>query len=325
MRQTERGSGKSTALSWFFVLLLAVAIYAIIRGIASYWANSATAEPDRLPEWLLWIYGVDDWGMRLPWRQPVMIAVILIGLLSIGTALLIARKWSHHGQEAETRALVIGSCTLFLPTLFGSLPALFGLVAMMVTPFISAGLVPVAAQFLPPDMADWVCKGTLGSWNGYEELHSSLTDVAQPIVAFGLAISVVGFIQVFRAYKEKRLQTQGLYATVRHPQHLGIALWSFGLALAVSSTAGYMMCFTVIYFYGLLALREERLLSERFGTVYDSYRTSTPFVIPFINIGLPLPGSGAPRVAALVAYYAGGMALLCTIMEAIGVTVFNFV
>lgn len=325
MQQTEKGSRGSTALSWLVVLVLAMAIYAIIRGIASYWANWATAEPDRLPEWILRIYGVDEWGMWLPWRQPVMIAVILIVLLSIGIGLLIARKWSHHGQEAETRALVIGSSALFLPTLFGSLPALFGLVAMMVTPFITAGLVPVAAQFLPQDMANWVCKGTLGSWDGYEELHRSLTAIAQPIVALGLAISVVGFIQVFRAYKEKRLQTQGLYATVRHPQHLGIALWSFGLALAVSSTAGYMMCFTVIYFYGLLALREERLLSERFGTVYDSYRSSTPFVIPFVNIGLPLPASGAPRTAALIAYYAGGMALVCKIMGAIGVTILNFV
>ena len=318
---TENTSRKSTAKSWLAVLVLGLVIFGIIRGLAWLWGGK---ERYYLPYWLLRIYGVDPWGGSQPWRLPVMIAVVLVILLSAVIGLTIARKRSHQPQDAERRVLVIGSWALYLPTVFGSLPAVFGVIAMMGTPFIAAGLVPVVTLFLPQAGADWVCRGIVGSWDGYEELHRSLTAIAQPVVALSLALTIVGFVQVFRAYKEKRLQTHGLYATIRHPQHLGIAIWTFGLALAVSTTAGYLMWFTVTYFYVLLALREERLLSQRFGSVYDDYRTNTPFVIPFLNIGLPLPRSGARRTAALIAFYVVGMAVLCHIMQVIGVEIVYF-
>ena len=68
------------------------------------------------------------------------------------------------------------------------------------------------------------------------------------------------------------------------------------------------------YFSVLVALREERILSQRFGSIYDSYRRSTPFIIPFVNIGLPRPQTGAWKAAALIAYYGAGMAGLCLVM-----------
>ena len=144
------------------------------------------------------------------------------------------------------------------------------------------------------------------------------------LVAFGLAITIVGFIQVFRAYKEKRLQTQGLYGTVRHPQHFAIGLWGFGLALAANVTAAYMTWFTVLYLYVVLALWEEGHLARQFGSTYEDYRQKTPFMIPFVKIGLPLPRPGVRRVVALAAYYVAGMAVLCLIMQVIGVTTVEF-
>lgn len=319
MTHIQKKGGRSTAKSWLAVLTLGLAIFAIIRGIAWLWGGE---EHGDLPDWLLEIYGF-NWGeLQEPWRQTVLIAVALVILFLILLALTIGRKRSRHPREADTRVLVIGSWALYLPAIIGSLPAVFGLVSLMVTPFIAAGLMPIAALLLPHGMADWVYKGIVGSWEGYEELHRSV--IAQPLVAVGLALTIIGFIQVFRAHREKRLQTQGLYATVRHPQHLGIALWTFGLAFAVSSTAEYMMCFTVIYFHVLLALREERLLAQQFGSPYVEYRSTTPFMIPFVNFGLPLPKSGVPRMAALVAYYVVGMSVLCLIMQAIGVLIAEF-
>jgi protein-S-isoprenylcysteine O-methyltransferase Ste14 len=304
------------------VLALGLIIFGIIRGLA--WLCGGR-ELDELPYWLLNMYGVDRWGGWQPWRRPVMIAVVLVVLFLVLLALIIGRRRSRHSQEAETRVLFIGSWALYLPSVVGSLPAVFGVVAMMGTPFIAAGLVPVVTLFLPQDMANWVFRGIVGSWDGYEELHHSLTAIAQPIVAVGLALTIVGFVQVFRTYKEKRPQTHGLYTIVRHPQHLGIAIWTFGTALAANTTAGYMMWFTVTYFYVLLALREERLLSQQFGSVYDNYRRNTPFMIPFINIGLPMPRPGAWRTAALIAFYVVGMVVLCKIMGVIGVTIVWFV
>jgi protein-S-isoprenylcysteine O-methyltransferase Ste14 len=167
-------------------------------------------------------------------------------------------------------------------------------------------------------MGDWIAKGVVSPSRDYDGWWGqSRFMVAQSLVALGLAITIVGFIQVFRAYKEKHLQTQGLYATVRHPQHLGIAFWTFGLAFAVNGTAAYMTWFTVLYLYVVLALWEESNLRQQFGSAYDSYGKATPFMIPFVNVGLPLPKSGGQRLAALAGYYVAGMAVLCLVMQAI--------
>ena len=68
-------------------------------------------------------------------------------------------------------------------------------------------------------------------------------------------------------------------------------------------------------------LPEEKRLSQQFGSIYDEYRRSTPFMIPFVNTGLPVPESRWRRIAALTGYYVAGMAILCLIMLAIGVEI----
>jgi protein-S-isoprenylcysteine O-methyltransferase Ste14 len=314
MNQTNDADRRSTAKSWLAVLMLSLVIFGVIRGITSLWGGK---ERYALPYWMVHIYGVDEYGDGLPWRRPAMIAAVLAIVFSILLALLIVRKWSRNRRKAERRVLITGAWALYFPTVLGSLPAIFGIIAMMGTPFLVAGLLPVVSLFLPEDIANWVYRGTVGGWDDYD-IQRCLS-IAQPIVALGLALTIIGLIQVFRACREKRLQNQGLYATVRHPQHLGIALWTFGLALAVNTVAGYMMWFTVTYVYVLLALREERLLAERFGGAYDSYRKATTFMIPFVTLSLALPESGGRRTAAFIAYYVAGMALLCLIMYAVGV------
>ena len=144
---------------------------------------------------------------------------------------------------------------------------------------------------------------------------------AHALIAIGLAITIVGFVQILRAIREKRLVTQGLYATVRHPQHLGIALWTLGMALAVARTIGFMAWFTVVYFYLLLAIREERQLARQFGEEYQSYRKGTPFMIPFIQTSLPLPEEGWRRIGVLIALYLLGLTILCLILSAVGVEI----
>lgn len=311
----------STAKSWLAVLALGLAIFGVIRGIV--WGLGGEVPGDSLPAWLLRMYGfAGQWPET--WRQSALIGAVLVILLLVLIALIIGRKRSGHPGKSHTRVLLIGSWALYLPAILGSLPAVFGLVSAMVTPLIAAGLMPVVARLLPFDAVRWAYAGVVGGSGAYEHFPKFLT--AQLLVAGGLALTIVGFIQVFRAHRENRLQTQGLYATLRHPQHLGIALWTFGLALAASSTAGYIMWFTANYLYVLLALREERLLALQFGSPYEGYRCATPFMIPFVKGGLPLPTSGgARRTAALIAYYVVGMAVLCLVMQAIGVEIAEFV
>jgi hypothetical protein len=307
MKQAGDAEKRSAAVSWLVVLGLSLVIFATLRGIA--WLCGGV-DP----------YIFHEWTGQSVWT---VLAALLVLLLLVLLGAIIVRNRRHNPRRLERRALTLGSWVIYLPAFIGGLPAVVGLVASMVTPFLGGGLIAIAALLLeeagvlPHDVGDWIARGIVHD-TGYEESQTRFM-LAQILVAAGLAIAIVGFIQVFRAYREKRLQTQGLYATVRHPQHLGIGLWTFGLAFAVSGTAGYITWFTVLYFYVLLALREERRLAQPFGSVYEDYRGATPFMIPFVNIGLPLPRSGVLRIAALITYYAAGMAVLCLILQSIGV------
>ena len=322
MRQADNRDRKSTTKSWLAVLMLSLVILGLIRGAAWLWA------PDDLNGITMgrniwnWYSGWLEWAGVGSWHQfAPLIATIVALLLIVSIAAIMMRRRSLDPRSVERRAVALGSWSLYLPALIGGLPAVVGLVEGMVTPFFGGGLVSVVAVLLRPfDLThaagDWIARGWVGG-EGYEEFPRHL--IAQPLIAVGLAITIVGLIQVFRAYRDKRLQTQGLYATIRHPQHLGIAIWTFGLAFAVNGTAAYMSWFTVLYLYVVLALWEESHLARQFGSAYDGYRRPTPFIIPFVNIGLPLPKANVPRVAALVAYYVVGMTILCLLMQKIGV------
>lgn len=314
-QQTSRR--KSAILSWLAVLVLAAGIYGIIRGAVWLLVGEDT---ERLPAiwntWAMhWSYGFwDDW-----------LSLLLIVVLAAITLFATARGLGHDTPQGERRALVLGSSVFYLPAALGALPAVIGLVSAMFTPFLGGGLASWVGIVLrgygrTRDIGDWIARGVVSPSIDYDGWWSeSRFMVAQLILALGLAITIVGLIQVFRAYRHRHLQNEGLYATIRHPQHLGIALWTFGLAFAVNGTAAYMTWFTVLYLYVVLALWEESHLARQFGGAYDDYRRSTPFMIPFIKIGLPLPKANVPRGAALIAYYAAGIAALCIIMQTIGV------
>jgi protein-S-isoprenylcysteine O-methyltransferase Ste14 len=319
VRPTDNPSRKSTILSWLAVLVLGLVLFGIIRGLVWLWGGEDT---DALPA--IWEYWAERWYYG-SWTAYDWLSVVLILVLAAVTLFAIVRQLGHNTPQAERRAIVVGSSVLYLPSALGTLPAVIGIVHAMFTPFLGGGLVSIVAPVLQGvglthDMGDWIAKGVVSPSLDYDGWWSqSRFMVAQSLVAVGLAISIVGFIQVFSAYKHRHLQTQGLYSTLRHPQHVGIALWTFGLAFAVNGTAAYMTWFTVLYFYVVLAVWEESHMARQFGSAYDSYRRATPFAIPFVNIGLPLPKANVARVAGLIAYYVVGMTILCLIMQAIGV------
>jgi protein-S-isoprenylcysteine O-methyltransferase Ste14 len=311
MKQSDNSARVSTAKSWIAVLALSLAIFGIIYGVSALLG-------ERMGRWF---YRWEDWnGTSL-----VLISVLILAL-TILLAAVLARGFRR--QRIERKALILGSRVLYLPAFVSSLFAIGGLSYLMFSAFVGGGLLSTLAWLLirnnataEPDWRHWIAVGVVGR-GAVDRADNGAWQVAPLlVVAIGLAITIFGFIQVFRARREKRLQTDGLYATVRHPQHLGIAIWTFGLALAASTTAGYMTWFTVLYSYILLAFWEEKRLSQQFGSTYDDYHRSTPFMIPLVSVGLPLPESRWLRVAALAGYYVAGLAMLCLIMQLIGVEI----
>ena len=97
----------------------------------------------------------------------------------------------------------------------------------------------------------------------------------------GIGLFIQGWRQVYRARKEDRLVTDGLYAYVRHPQYTGLFVALFGEGIVHWPTLFSVGLFPVIVLvYTWLAYREEEQMIARFGDVYRTYRRQVPMFIP---------------------------------------------
>lgn len=101
------------------------------------------------------------------------------------------------------------------------------------------------------------------------------------IAFIGIGLFIQGWRQVYRACKEDRLVTDGLYAYVRHPQYTGLFVALFGEGVVHWPTLFSVGLFPVIVLvYTWLAYREEEQLIARFGDVYRTYRRQVPMFMP---------------------------------------------
>lgn len=85
---------------------------------------------------------------------------------------------------------------------------------------------------------------------------------------------------LYRAQKEGRLATTGLYAKVRHPQYGGFVLVMFGFLLQWPTLLTLLMFPVLVVMYWRLALAEERATIAEFGEAYRAYMRSTPAFVP---------------------------------------------
>jgi protein-S-isoprenylcysteine O-methyltransferase Ste14 len=132
------------------------------------------------------------------------------------------------------------------------------------------------------------------------------------VIGVGAVILLIGLAQVARSVaRGSRLVTSGLYRYVRHPQHLGIAILSFGLLMlnGYGIRVGDLYAWTLVAFiYVLLAESEEADLEEEFREAYLRYKMSVPYMLPLLpsthgRIPKILPSRGLKRKLALTTAY----------------------
>ncbi|MDH5201377.1 MAG: hypothetical protein OEW93_10845, partial [Candidatus Bathyarchaeota archaeon] len=128
--------------------------------------------------------------------------------------------------------------------------------------------------------------------------------LAPLVIGVGSVILLVGLAQMVRAAaRGSGLVTSGLYRYLRHPQHLGIAILSFGLLMlnGYGIRVGDLYAWTlVVFIYVLLADSEEVDLEEEFGEAYLRYKRSVPYMLPLLpsaqgRIPKALPSRGLKR------------------------------
>lgn len=97
----------------------------------------------------------------------------------------------------------------------------------------------------------------------------------------GIGIFIQGWRELYRAHKENRLVTNGLYALVRHPQYTGLFIALFGEGIVHWPTVFSVSLFPLIVLaYALLARKEERQMLAQFGEAYRDYQQRVPMFLP---------------------------------------------
>jgi protein-S-isoprenylcysteine O-methyltransferase Ste14 len=103
------------------------------------------------------------------------------------------------------------------------------------------------------------------------------------VALLGLAVRswAAGFL-----VKNQSLATSGPYRYTRNPLYLGSALTGVGLAIAGGSVV-MILAFAGLFLlvYGPVIRREEQLLRQRFGAVYEGYAASVPLLLPWGRAG----------------------------------------
>jgi len=120
---------------------------------------------------------------------------------------------------------------------------------------------------------------------GVGELGMMISMVLGYLLLFvGIGLFAQGWRELYRARKEKRLVTDGLYAFVRHPQYTGLFIGLFGEGVVHWPTIFSVALFPIIVLvYWLLARSEEKRVLAEFGEEYRDYQRRVPMFIPRVS------------------------------------------
>lgn len=101
------------------------------------------------------------------------------------------------------------------------------------------------------------------------------------LLFIGIGIFIQGWRELYRAHRDNRLATDGLYGLVRHPQYTGLFIGLFGEGVVHWPTLFSVGLFPVIVLaYVLLARREENKMLQQFGEEYRAYQRRVPGFLP---------------------------------------------
>lgn len=80
--------------------------------------------------------------------------------------------------------------------------------------------------------------------------------------------------------EEPQVITTGVFSIVRHPIYLGLILLYLGFILLSLSLLSVLVWILIIVFYYMISRYEEKLLTQRFGSVYEEYKKKVPMLFP---------------------------------------------
>jgi protein-S-isoprenylcysteine O-methyltransferase Ste14 len=114
--------------------------------------------------------------------------------------------------------------------------------------------------------------------------HFGPFHIASSVFIFGgFWLLAAAWNVLYRAQRERRLATTGIYARMRHPQYVAFVLILFGFLLQWPTILTVAMFPVLVFMYGYLAKREENDMIAQFGKEYRDYASRTPRFMPKVG------------------------------------------
>jgi protein-S-isoprenylcysteine O-methyltransferase Ste14 len=159
-------------------------------------------------------------------------------------------------------------------------------------------------------------------------LINTLLYISWPLMGLGMAVFIIGFIQIYWAkFQKSGAVTGGLYRYIRHPQYTGWAIFGLGMAIFWSRMIVILAYVSMLFVYFLLAKAEEQECLEKFGKDYGNYLRKTGRFLPKLlktqNGSSPgfFPNHGWKRTGALALSYC--FIIICVIILGLGMRTYS--
>ena len=142
------------------------------------------------------------------------------------------------------------------------------------------GVLGLAHGFLSPytdRIGFWTLDGEALRWFGLVVYAAGGVIRLWPVFVLGQRFSGLVAIQ-----EGHTLVTTGIYSRIRHPSYLGVVLIMLGWALVFRSGVGLMLAALILVPLVARMDEEEALLASEFGATYESYKSRTWRLVPYV-------------------------------------------
>lgn len=246
-------------------------------------------------------YGIDEWKVAeslIETFRPVGYASFIITLILM--VIGFASKWKPLS--------ILGSLTLYLPVFGYFASTMFFLAGIGILRLLWLPLLDTSPRllelgsivYLPYLLLEYMAVSTLNAVYGdpilaFRILRFFRVALTLAVMGVGILIFLLGvFTWLHIRFKGLELADIWVYRYSRHPQYLGILLWSYGLLLLstyilAAPKGGYVPPPSLPWLISALALAglsliEEIDMTRRYGEKYERYHREAPFLLPLPRV-----------------------------------------
>ncbi len=106
--------------------------------------------------------------------------------------------------------------------------------------------------------------------------------VALVVFAFSIYLFKASHHVVAGEHSSQQVITSGIFGHLRHPLYMSVILFYLALIISTFSIISFALWILIFFFYNFIAGYEEKLMEEKFGGEYGSYKKKTGKWLPGI-------------------------------------------